>query len=646
MSIYKAGAGVPSAIEIEGTSTKDEQDGIPAHLTPRSPQPRPLLSPLSPSIYSRNTDGMSILPNDSVMSFDDTNDGDATHGSGSAVIITCRSVKSYTIGTPSPKHGTDSNRSSRDWKTWLSHEISELDANARSDYTFQSTYTPTIRQYSPPTRHHREFSQIGGDEATTVIMRESMENTTPRNEPEAEDPTIMETVEQSDTSPPVVAEQSTLDTPPSLVEPSVGLIPKQETPSPPLLAPSAIPRKQRLSSLSSAFSQRSSVTSNTTNSTPKSARMNDRFPFIKSNRRSSSQNANLRRTSQTPIGHNSGSSSLNSKATPSPKLYSDFSAPSTSRTSKYEPGIRSKSSEEVVNQNKELQKESQKENVTPTTQIRRPGQLRTGSATSLPLAVARPKSMLPLSSAALNRSPSTLSQNITTAEEGKDTVKQGPTISPERSPRRQRLKVKMQPISPSKLTARPRSAFDLRSAKPPPNVNRAITSSPKKDETNTQHPISEIITPYHRKYTSSRISTGTAGLDTDALRMLLESPWAVCGPSPSPRTSFELMEATRPQLRSMHSSSTLALNKEPSPGLEERIIDSILVCEDKAVSVRSGVEGGRVTPGHRMAERFLQERGASRGIGSGTLVGELDWTECAGSGEVRGLVREDTPAFL
>jgi hypothetical protein len=72
------------------------------------------------------------------------------------------------------------------------------------------------------------------------------------------------------------------------------------------------------------------------------------------------------------------------------------------------------------------------------------------------------------------------------------------------------------------------------------------------------------------------------------------------------------------------STSSLALSKEPSPGAEERVIDSILEDGERSVGV---------TPGQRMAERFLRER-KSTGVLEGRHRGGLK------------LVREDTPAFL
>jgi hypothetical protein len=68
------------------------------------------------------------------------------------------------------------------------------------------------------------------------------------------------------------------------------------------------------------------------------------------------------------------------------------------------------------------------------------------------------------------------------------------------------------------------------------------------------------------------------------------------------------------------------MNKEPSPGAEQRSIDGIF--ED-------GERSGSITPGQRMADTFLRER-KSTGVlpDSGRLRGHMK------------LIREDTPAFL
>ncbi|KAF2134934.1 MFS general substrate transporter [Dothidotthia symphoricarpi CBS 119687] len=99
---------------------------------PTSPAPHPVMSPLSPSVYSRNTDGVSILPNDSVMSFQGTDGLQRQHDGGSAVILTSQSVRSYVIGTPSPRRRS-STRSSRDWKAWLSHEVSGMETTSQEE---------------------------------------------------------------------------------------------------------------------------------------------------------------------------------------------------------------------------------------------------------------------------------------------------------------------------------------------------------------------------------------------------------------------------------------------------------------------------------------------------------------------------------
>jgi hypothetical protein len=637
----------PPMVTLENSPPKEVRPKMtPGRITPIGPQTSHLFSPLSPSIYSRNTDGMSILPNDSVMSLTGTIDDHTRHGGGSAVIITSHAVRSHVIGTPSPKRGTESNRSSRDWKAWLSHEVSELDANPQSDYAFQGSYTPTARQHSPTPRHHREYTQIEEEDTQTIIVRQSIDTVTPWQGPGIEDMPVEQSIE-SDVTDTISPPQDTLSTtPPVQVKSSVDPSPMRKV-SPPLTL-NSVPRRQRLSSLSSAFSQGSSPSA-PTNSTPKSARMNERFPFIKSNRSSSSHIAQPRRSSHTPSHNSSGSSSLNAKATPSPKLYSDLSAPSTNRTSKYEPNTRSKRREEVITDDKVKNDENRKENVTPTTQIRRLEQSRSGTALSLPIAIARPKSMLPLSSVTLNRSPSTLSRYTTTTEDGNFTEKTTPPVNPERNVQRQRLTVKTRPISPSKLTTKSKSAFDLRGMDLSPMAAHQVNiSTQMKTKAAPVHQVVETIGKKQQQTkSSSRISTSTAGLDTDTLRMLLESPWAVSGAPSSPRTSLELAEVPRPRLRVKHSSSTLALNKEPSPGLEDRIIDSILVCEEKATSMRSGIEGcasGRGTPGQRMAERFLRERSAPKGSGAGSPVDvSKEGSASAAGGKLK---REDTPAFL
>ncbi|KAF2787701.1 hypothetical protein K505DRAFT_411291 [Melanomma pulvis-pyrius CBS 109.77] len=590
---------VEESDQIETQTINEEKRFNSIPVSPKSPRPRPLFSPLSPSVYSRNTDGVSILPNDSVMSFDGANDE-----GGSAVIITSHAIKSYVIGTPSPHRDTHSARSSRDWKAWLSHEVSELENLAQEDFTIHG-------RYATPGGHHREFTQIE-DEDTAVAVRESVETPTPRqNIVEAETDTQMVKRHAEEPTMPVVGPPEPVVVRRSSEESHT---PRTITPRP---DPSPRPRKERKPSIPST---RSSLTRAKVDN-QSMERMNDRFPFIDTGRRSSSNSARLSRISRhTP---DSGSSSVNSKKTPSPKVYSDFSAPSTNRTSKHEPNVRSKRSEEINSD-----KENKKENVTQSLYGRALGVPGHGSTQSLP--ITKPKFLQPLTSLSSNRIPSGLAQYTTTATEGDAISKRNPIAT--MIPPRPRLRAQIRPISPGKLTTRPRSAFDLRGFNTPPvtsrlsNVPGPGSDSPRKRE---RYATGDGASMQNRIIASR-------GLDNDSLHIALEPRWAVSG-APSAPSSLE-QHLRRPALHVKHSSSTLALNKEPSPGSEERGIDRVLGDED-----RSGREsrGGSVTPGQRLAERFLRERSVGSGAASPVSIGTVtEDTESASMSE--GL----TPAFL
>ncbi|KAF2703846.1 MFS general substrate transporter [Pleomassaria siparia CBS 279.74] len=378
--------------------------------SPRSPRPKPIFSPMSPSVYSRNTDGVSLLPNDSVMSLDGVDDED---DQGSAVIITSHSVRRHVIGTPSPHRHTESTRSSQDWKAWLSREVSELEHLPQHDI-----------------------------------------------------------------------------------------------------------------------------------------RMNDRFPFIETSKRSSNNSARISRISRSPP--DSGSSSVNSKKTPSPKVYSDFSAPSTGRTLKYEPNKRSKRGQDI-NDDKENKRENKKENATPSLRTSTFGASYKGSSHSPP--IGKTKSLQPLSSPVSNRLPSSLAQYTTTAAEVEVKSTRISTIAT--SSPRPHLRAQVRPLTPGKLTIRPKSAFDLR------NINS-----------------------------------------------LPVAPQAVNSPGPGKCVR-------RPPIHTKHSSSTLAFHKEPSPDTEETRIDNLLDANERSGRIS---RAGSVTPGQRLAERFLRERSLGSGAASPVTV--------------------------
>ncbi|KAH7091603.1 hypothetical protein FB567DRAFT_490630 [Paraphoma chrysanthemicola] len=395
-------------------NTLDQQIQIIRTDVPSSPAPRPLMSPLSPSIYSRNTDGASILPNDSVVSFNGTNGLERHHNGGSAVILTSQSVRSYIVGTPSPKR-PDSIRSSRDWKAWLSHEVSSMEFTSKEDLKLDESYTP------------------------------------------------------------------------------------------------------------------------------RSSRMNDRFPYINTGRRSSNNSARSSRLSRSSPDSLTSSSLKSAKGTPSPRIYSDLSVPSIGRSSR-------SVTQEASKWNTVLSQS--KENITPPLT----SGIKTRRPNISPLGLSpRLNSLQPLSSAALNRSSTNMNQytsNVSRKERSKH------KMSPTADPLRPRVRVTLRPVSPDKPARRPKSAFDLR------GTNYSLP-----------RPASDI---------------------------------------------------RRPALQLKPSTSSLALTKEPSPGTEDRVIDSV---------IEDGERSGSVTPGQRMADRFLRER-KSTGVLEGKHRGGLR------------LVREDTPAFL
>jgi hypothetical protein len=129
-SSYETSDGLIEAVKVVQTGDLHLDT---SYAPPASPVPRdPPQMPMSPSVYSRNTDGVSILPNDSVMSFDGPDD--RLHSGGSAVILTSQSIRSYVVGTPSPDRPA-SLRTSRDWKAWLSQEVSNIECTSQEDIT-------------------------------------------------------------------------------------------------------------------------------------------------------------------------------------------------------------------------------------------------------------------------------------------------------------------------------------------------------------------------------------------------------------------------------------------------------------------------------------------------------------------------------
>ncbi|KAI0586068.1 hypothetical protein Alg130_04449 [Pyrenophora tritici-repentis] len=529
-----------------------------AHGLPESPKvqgspvPQASMTPMSPSIYSRNTDGVSILPNDSVMSFNGPNDLDRSHDGGSAVILTSHSVRSYVVGTPSPRQrGPDC--ASRDWRAWLSHEISGMELTSQEDLRIDD-------QYTTPSKRGQDSAGTSFTEQddTTVVLQASHNTNTPRADIE---PIASIKVPHVDDDQPDLDHQpqnGALGGTPvskghkpridSLKEDAVSY-------SPTVRAYGSIEsrRKSQIGSarLSNAESSPSISRCRVSTSrlgfeTPKSPAMNDRFPFLDTGRRSSS-NSLCSRNSKSATESVASLKSLKSfKSTPGARLNADISAPSTDETSRRAPTTALKRSDAQL---------KRKENITPpiSRDQRQPA--------ASPLGVTpRTNSQQLLCSSPLNRNSSYADQNIAKTPEMNATKLQQ---DPNATPLRPRVRVKMRPVSPEKLARRPRSAFDLRGTNGLGGLNAA---------------------PQH----------ASAGV-------------------------------RQPTLHVKTSSSSLAMTKEPIPDALERVIDSVI----------DGDRSGSVTPGQRMADRFLKER-------EKTPVPE-------GSVGKRGglvLVREDTPAFL
>ncbi|KAH9869487.1 hypothetical protein IAQ61_006693 [Plenodomus lingam] len=440
-----------------------------------TPKTHTILSPMSPSVYSRNTDGMSLLPNDSDMSLDTPGDLQQSHDAGSAVILTSQSVRSYVVGTPSPRR-RDSTRTSHDWKAWLSHEISSMEISSQEDLSIHERFM------TPSGKHRRQVlrtSHTEEDGDTTVILRESCEITTPRPGPESEpfastsnstsqhdvridshEPLIpvdnISVLERSGSHSDTYKEVSLAHSPIEID--SAWMATSSTRPSPtPLLG------RARVQSTTSRHLRLSQPPSD-----PRLSMMNERFPYIETGRSSSSNSARSSRLSKSPP--ESVASDKSSKATPSPRIYSDLTAPGTTRTSQRASNIALKRSDAMY---------KRKENITP------PALLANMNQSVSPLAVAAQiKSLQPLSTtAAINQRTPNKGQYMSSIPEIKHAKHDS---SPAASPPRPRIYATLRPASTHDLSRRPRSAFDLRSPRKYGKTNVPTTA---------MRPMSELHRP-------------------------------------------------------------------------------------------------------------------------------------------------------
>lgn len=469
-----------------------------------TPRHHAILSPMSPSVYSRNTDGMSILPNDSVMSLDTPGVLDHSHNAGSAVILTSQSVRSYVIGTPSPRR-PDSTRTSRDWKAWLSHEISSMESSSQEDLTIHENFT------TPSGKHRREIlrtSHTEQDGDTTVILRESCEITTPRPVANTEttgsttgsasqervqidpgeelaspdsDPLVLErTTSHSDTFKEVSPAHTPTD-----IGPTQAYISSTRPESTPL---SGIAHVQSASSRHSRLSQPPT-------DTPRCSMMNERFPYIETGRSSSSNSARSSRLAKSPP--ESVASDKSSKATPSPRIYSDLTVPGSNRTSQRPSNIALKRSDAM---------HKRKENITP------PALLANMQQPLLPLTLASRTKSRPLSTTVINQRTPNHGQYISNHPENKHAKHDS---SPAASSSRPRIYATLRPVSTHDLSRRPKSAFDFRSPRKYGKTNIPTTS---------MHPTSELVCPALQLYTrENSLENEVIGIEEHIIDTISES---------------------------------------------------------------------------------------------------------------------------
>ena len=220
---------------------------------------------------------------------------------------------------------------------------------------------------------------------------------------------------------------------------------------------------------------------------------------------------------------------------------------------------------------------------------------------------------------------------------------------------RQRMRINVPPVSPRKLITRPKSALELGHKGLLPQTVGSTSGQKDAAKDDRAERASKPFTSQSSNSPRISVLERPSAIGQDTLRMFLEAPWAITGAPPSPRSSLEGTSRSRlrPKLRTKNSSSTLALQREPSPGLEEQTIDAII--DGRPLSRRSNLTifhsderssvTGRTTPGQRMAERFLRDRNILES-GKGTPCSKTEQEALRTGPTGAKLEREDTPAFL
>lgn len=436
-----------------------------------SPQPKLIMAPMSPSIYSRNTDGISINPNDSIMSFDGPGQLGQSQNAGSAVISTSQSVRSYVVGTPSPQHQAAAH-TSRDWRAWLSHEISGMELGSQEDLSITGQYIKLSKDGSPDHTHTQNTDM--NDAASNIKTNDSVSRELGYpNKPLLDrvgDDTGMDITNTQDYN--AFAKTSNFDDSRNIFD--MGITISSQVDQKPLSQPASLVIKSYPVSTSESHASYP-----TEFDTPRQFSKDSHLTVINTSRCSNSDSLASRRSKSPTDSMTAPNSPKSPKSPPRPASRSTFPSPCSDDT--LEPIL-------ITLKIRRTQLRA-KENLTP----------QSGRSQKELTPPPRPKMQQPLSSAILYHSLSRADQQD----------KISPVFSPNKShpiptspPLRPRIRVIARPISPEKLARRPKSAFDLRSTNiiskthaihitPPP-------ASPPKPSTLFNAESARSDTPGHR----------------------------------------------------------------------------------------------------------------------------------------------------
>lgn len=152
-----------ASVHVDGTDDKYISRGDP------TPIPGRLLSPISPSVYSREIDYKTPSPNGRRSN----SSGHSEENTGTAIIIASQPVARYSLGSPPPRIVSHSARSSRDWQAWLSKQIDELGSPPGESIRITEQYAapPSGNNgsgKSDNSRRHREQAQVVDGEDTSI----------------------------------------------------------------------------------------------------------------------------------------------------------------------------------------------------------------------------------------------------------------------------------------------------------------------------------------------------------------------------------------------------------------------------------------------------------------------------------------------